>query len=249
MAPVGSSPEGYALEFYIRPSDGLFGVQLWNGTASVTYQDVKATFIGTNSWRYICFTNNGTNTSIYNNGIILGSSSQLLNLSGRSIGYLIGGRNNGATYFNGSIDDVRIYNRSLSATEISALYVASEHYNNESALAGNTNWTFTLNNLTAGTKYWNVWAADRTNTYGSWQEDSWLILSLCNIRGYVKDGVGNVLNGAVVFIVNQINKALQNTTTDSNGFYNINASSSANYTAVAYYNNSLIGQAKPFITC
>ena len=244
-----SGPYSNRTLFLAEGSSIKFAVTLDN---NLTAYNIYSYSISPSIWYNFVGVWNGTHLLIYKNGV---SDATPVACSGtvKTAGVYkmdLGKQSfDAVSYFNGSIDDVRIYNRSLSATEISALYVASEHYNNESALAGNTNWTFTLNNLTAGTKYWNVWAADRTNTYGSWQEDSWLILSLCNIRGYVKDGLGNALNGAVVFVVNQLTKILQNTTTDSNGFYNINASSSANYTAVAYYNSTLIGQAKPFITC
>jgi hypothetical protein len=72
----------------------------------------------------------------------------------------------------------------------------------------------------------------------------------CNFSGYVKDSSGNGLNGAEIIIFNQNNKAeLYNLTSASTGYWSKNITNSTkNYTAVAYYNNTLVGIAKPYIS-
>jgi hypothetical protein len=72
----------------------------------------------------------------------------------------------------------------------------------------------------------------------------------CNFSGYVKDGSGNGLNGADIVIFNQNNKSeTYNTTSGVTGLWLVEImNSTKNFTAVAYLNNSLIGQAKPFIS-
>jgi hypothetical protein len=79
----------------------------------------------TNQWIFIVGTYDGTNLSTYYNGN--------LNYATNSPGFTIWGDNNqtlkigydqyeSGRFFNGLIDDVRIYNRALSATEITNLY-------------------------------------------------------------------------------------------------------------------------------
>lgn len=79
-------------------------------------------------------------------------------------------------FFNGSIDNVRFYNRTLSATEIANLYAIEIADKNSSgtgtATSKNFSWTETL---TDGAKYWNVWSEDNTSTYGSWASDAYTL--------------------------------------------------------------------------
>jgi hypothetical protein len=75
----------------------------------------------------------------------------------------------------------------------------------------------------------------------------------CNFSGYVKDASSNGLQNAKIVVFNQdLKTETYNTTTSATGYWSINITNSTkNFTAVAYLNNSLIGQAKPFIrgTC
>jgi prepilin-type N-terminal cleavage/methylation domain-containing protein len=77
----------------------------------------------TNAWHHVAFTWNGNSATsiLYLDGVKYGVTVQ----ASASTGFL-GNANIGGTvvgnYFSGLIDDVRIYNRALSAAEISALY-------------------------------------------------------------------------------------------------------------------------------
>ena len=89
---------------------------LFNGSFSV-YTPSAITF---DVWNHVTFTNNGTVTKLYINGVEMASGSQtLINASG--INQLIGKRSDYGNY-GGLIDDVRIYNRALSEAEIRYLY-------------------------------------------------------------------------------------------------------------------------------
>jgi len=69
------------------------------------------------------WTNNGTNAFIYIDGKVVGSGSGLTPFTPGALA--IGGNGvNEDGDFNGKIDDVRIYNRVLSATEVQQLYNA-----------------------------------------------------------------------------------------------------------------------------
>ena len=77
------------------------------------------------SWTALAFTYDGTSFKAYQNGSLVASTtgSFLLNQSRPlRIGAGATESNSPNYYFNGSVDEVRIYNRSLSATEISSLY-------------------------------------------------------------------------------------------------------------------------------
>jgi hypothetical protein len=79
-----------------------------------------------NQWQMVTVIySNTSNRSIYQNGVLAGtnisSSSQTTSLYSA-----VGRQSGGIQYWNGSIDDVRVYNRALSASEIRTLYNAEE---------------------------------------------------------------------------------------------------------------------------
>jgi len=86
------------------------------------------------TWHHMVSTFNGTNTGIYLDGVYVTGESAIeggLGINNNGVG--IGDTNTGGgTTFNGTIDDVMIFNRSLSASEISALYAntTSKYYSN-----------------------------------------------------------------------------------------------------------------------
>ncbi len=74
-------------------------------------------------WNHIVVTNNGTTAKFYKNGNYISSVNQGLG-SAVSVAFAIGRDNGGSgvSAFNGTIDDVHVWNRSLSEDEIKALY-------------------------------------------------------------------------------------------------------------------------------
>jgi len=82
---------------------------------------------GTPQWRHIAWTVSGSGYKLYHNGIVLDSASAGCSASvdgDRLVigaGLATGGSSN--DFFNGTIDEVRVYNRSLSTEEIRALYL------------------------------------------------------------------------------------------------------------------------------
>lgn len=73
-------------------------------------------------WHHITATTDGTNFVLYVNGVQVNSkSSTFTALTYAGSDYIGQGAGSGG-YFNGQLDDVRIYNRALSATEVAALY-------------------------------------------------------------------------------------------------------------------------------
>ncbi len=78
--------------------------------------------VAANSWNHIIGAFNGTNRLLYVNGILQSTKSATLSSTTQN---LVVGRYQGGNYLNGTIDEVRIYNRALSPTEILGLYNGS----------------------------------------------------------------------------------------------------------------------------
>lgn len=80
-----------------------------------------------NTWHFVVLTGNGTTWVLYLNGTILDQRSMNPTCTNTSAFTRIGMCND-ATYprhFNGLIDGVRVYNRALNQSEITALYLAT----------------------------------------------------------------------------------------------------------------------------
>ncbi len=102
------------------------------------------TVIQMDKWYHITGVYNGSAVSVYLNGQFINSSTAHGELEISDVSVYIGGSANGENRFNGTIDEVRIYNRSLSADEIKQQYYSNlrkydtdkwEFYSNQSNLA------------------------------------------------------------------------------------------------------------------
>jgi len=93
-----------------------------NGANGLSYNSTPV-----NTWYQVACTWNGSVINLYINGISVGTSTYSGSLSySNNFPWWIGadGTSTPGDNFNGSIDDVRIYNRALSPAEIMALYSA-----------------------------------------------------------------------------------------------------------------------------
>jgi len=88
-----------------------------------------------NNWHHVVGTYNGTNAKLYINGVLNGTgadtSGSIATADRPSIGAFMDGVGGTIGYFNGSIDEVAIFNRALNSSEISDLYdlgVAGDGY-------------------------------------------------------------------------------------------------------------------------
>jgi hypothetical protein len=101
---------------------GDFNALSWRSTSSGTgtnFNNFFTGFIGT--WVHVVVVVSGTNATAYRNGVSQGTVS-IGSRSNSSLDVFIGKRSGAAFYFQGSIDDVRIWNRALSSSEVTALY-------------------------------------------------------------------------------------------------------------------------------
>src|SRR3989344_2132786 len=106
---------------------------------------VYTRIVDSDKWYHVAGVYNGTDVAIYMNGSRIATKPQIGNIATISGDYLIGGYTNsdGApdTFFNGTIDDVMIFNRSLSASQIWNLYQnRSDMMSFEDTTSGQ-NWT------------------------------------------------------------------------------------------------------------
>ena len=103
-----------------------FGFTMYSGLTYFCAQNndfYGSVFVGDNRWKFITLTYDGQFVSIYVNGLLDGGQFRNLNTVGDTI--VIGSSplfHPGATYFDGLIDDIGIWNRALSQQEISNLY-------------------------------------------------------------------------------------------------------------------------------
>ncbi len=100
------------------------------GALAYSVSDASTPF-NSNEWHHICFTFGGSSDSgyFYWDGVAKTTTQNFWSGTGANITtyfpFYIGNAVN-ANYFNGAIDDVRIYNRALSAKEIKRLYKLGE---------------------------------------------------------------------------------------------------------------------------
>lgn len=130
-----------AMAVYNGNDTGGYGFGIGNGTGSapgsklqilfggVAWLDPGYTFASANTWYHIVLTRDGSTTRVYVNGALLGTTfantpATVSNLF--TIGQQFNTNGIAARFFNGAIDDVRVYNRTLSAGEVSTLYSLSD---------------------------------------------------------------------------------------------------------------------------
>ena len=77
--------------------------------------------IQTNTWQHVVVSYNGTTATIYVNGVSVGSGALDPPPSG-SNNFYVGNRSATDRAFDGTMDEVRVYNRALSQTEVTQLY-------------------------------------------------------------------------------------------------------------------------------
>ena len=81
--------------------------------------------VNNNTWYHITLVRDGSSCSYYLNNILIGSASSgtVGSISSPNEDFVIGaGRDLDRQFFHGIIDDIRIYNRALSSSEIDSLY-------------------------------------------------------------------------------------------------------------------------------
>ena len=141
-----------------------------NGTSNENYGPTSSANVNTGSWVHCAVTMSataiGSTLKTYVNGSLDGTHTTTVAITDTINAFAIGGRNLSgsiSTYFNGSIDQVRIYNSELSAQDITNIYTNEVQANSGGGVAAETSLT-----LTAGVAYdVTVGAGGASNTIGS----------------------------------------------------------------------------------
>jgi hypothetical protein len=114
---------GYLLSFQENGTQLTFGLRTISGNNIETDTPISAADYTDGQWHSIVGLYDGSNITIFKDGILIGSKSQTGYIQVLGGGKLsIGSWSDRYEFFNGHIDDVRIYNRALSASEIQQLY-------------------------------------------------------------------------------------------------------------------------------
>ena len=111
------SPNG---EVFLRVKQGRYEIGSWNGTNHLVGFDIPAEDIG--SWVHLTGVYDGTHWRLYRNGVQVAAAANGTGAVSVAEDWAIGARGTGTErYFQGAIDDVRIYDRALDATAALAL--------------------------------------------------------------------------------------------------------------------------------
>jgi Concanavalin A-like lectin/glucanases superfamily len=93
-------------------------------STAVTNPAINGTTLGTipmDQWSHVAWTWNGSNLNFYLNGTLLTSSTSTGTIVQNTASLKIGARSDVTSFYKGIIDDIRIYDQALSASDISAL--------------------------------------------------------------------------------------------------------------------------------
>ena len=90
-----------------------------SATSAVVYLDQSVTV---NNWQHIVATYDGTNLSLYRNGVLGNAVTATGNITNTTKSLNIGVR--GGNYFGGRISNAKVYNRALTATEVAQNFAA-----------------------------------------------------------------------------------------------------------------------------
>jgi hypothetical protein len=113
--------------FELLMYNGLDGMAIYPSSGSPSYAEADGTsYINDNTWHMITTTWDGVSIKAYTDGVFQASVAEsFTSLVSNASSVQVGGKCNTGTSvypFPGSLDDIRVYNRALSSTDIAALY-------------------------------------------------------------------------------------------------------------------------------
>ena len=117
---------GYALSF----DNANPGHIRWFGYSSGSPKGIVlagGSYIYDNQWHFVACTFNGTTWNIYIDGTLDQTKDDACTLDNPAHNLNLGKRSDGTDYFNGSMDEIRIWNRVFSAYEIKLLAANNEY--------------------------------------------------------------------------------------------------------------------------
>ncbi len=159
----------------------------WNG-ANSPYATRVASDI--NQWHHLVGVVRNNVRYLYVDGILIGGSALSTSSWNNNKDLIIGASGSIANYLNGHMDEVRVYNRSLTDAEIKLLYESNLQKLSES------DWSLSMNitNLSRGEHWYSSKACDMANNCNSTETRVW---SRVNILPVVDSVVLNTTNGRI----------------------------------------------------
>ncbi len=109
----------YTYGFEVNGSTMYFGVG--NGSA---WSRTIATSVTLNQWQHFVGVYNGSTVTLYKDGVQIGAA-QPGTMTNSDLPLLVGSWTGSTQFFRGAIDDVRLFNRALTSSEVQALYTAA----------------------------------------------------------------------------------------------------------------------------
>ncbi|MFA5797797.1 MAG: LamG-like jellyroll fold domain-containing protein, partial [Candidatus Woesearchaeota archaeon] len=182
-------------------SDGSLS-SYWYGTSNEGYHSSGSSTVPLNSWSHVVSAWDGSNVRLYVNGQL--KNTVVTNGSGNSASAIIIGAENIARQFNGSIDDVKIYSRALSAQEINASYSAGSY-----RLENN------FTNLAAGTYTYKAYVQDLAGNVNNAAQQTYIVNGAPSVSNVVLSSTsGNNLT------TDNLTVSFTATNSDSDALYN-----------------------------
>ena len=146
------------------------------------------------TWTHIVIVKNGSNTTMYKNGVLSGSNGALSALVTNSSNLLFGAVTASSllAFFDGKLDDIGIWNRALTQQEITDLYNATNCSNNSTINPQinslSTGSTATFNATTSDPSPSYVWQSDlgqgfqTLNNFGNYSGVNSATLNIANVQ-------------------------------------------------------------------
>ena len=131
-------------------TNGLLRTTFFNTSGTEKYSDTNYTVLK-DTWFFLTVVNNGTDVLTYVNGNLVGNITSDVNSNSTDF-FQIGRFPAGTNYFNGNIDEVRIYNQTLSESEITEIYNSGLVANSSLPSDGLVAW-YSFNEATGTTAY------------------------------------------------------------------------------------------------
>jgi hypothetical protein len=116
---------GYQITAASAYNSSKYVAAINNNGQAVVIGNAPNDYLTLNKWSQIVVTYGAGILSIYKDGVLTGSLPSTISLSNSSLPLYIGKEFNTSRYFKGFLDDIALYNRALSASDVQQLYSIS----------------------------------------------------------------------------------------------------------------------------
>jgi len=202
-------------------------------------RDTYTGMISSGEWQHIVLSYDGSTIKAYKNGALFDSTDIALTIDLDNCPVLLGGEADAAgtncngnlgNWFDGTIDEVMVFNHSLTAQQIKAIYENRTDLivSQETAVGDNWSVSATPNDGTSDgvTVYSNnltIMQSPYPDCEGDPENGNWVISSNITLSGHIECNTITVNNSAVVTVDGNINITVTNLTVDENSYINANA--------------------------